>query len=333
MNSINRKSTIRLKAVLVFLIVPALLLEGCGAASFAYAYDIDNPKNAFRFENHNSSAVAASFAQELAVTDSDVIVGEEIDTGEESYGAAGLFSISDRKTVYCRNAFATLYPASLTKVMTALVALEEGNPDQVLTFTDSCVVTEDKAQVIGMNPGDTMTLDQALHILLLYSANDIANLIAVGLDGSVDSFCDKMNEKALKLGATNTHFVNPNGLHDENHYTCVYDLYLIFNEAVKNEEFKEIISMAEYSTSYKDPEGNAKDFQCENTNRYLKGQINAPTNATVIGGKTGTTLSAGACLLTLARSTSGKQYITCVLKGDNIDVTYAKTNSLLELLE
>ncbi len=273
-----------------------------------------------------------SFASDLCVVDTDVINGEEIQTGPDSYASAVLFSVNDRETLYSRNAFATLYPASMTKVMSALVALEAGNPDQVLTFTEECVVNEDGAQKIDLVPGDTMTLDQALHILILYSANDVANLIATGISGSVDAFCNKMNERARSLGATNTHFTNPNGLQDENHYTCAYDMYLIFNEAIKNEEFKEIIGMSEYSTSYKDSEGNPKDFKCETTNRYLKGQMNAPTNVTVVGGKTGTTLAAGACLVLLSRSSSGKQYISCVMKGDNIDVTYDKTNSLMSLI-
>ena len=305
---------------------------GCSGKQYSYAFDVNNPKNAFRFENHNSDAVAKSFASDLAVVDGDVLNGEEVESGEDSYSSAVLFSINDSETVYSRNAFATLYPASMTKVMTAMVALEEGDPDRILTFTEACEVTEDGAQKIDLSPGDTMTLDQALHILLLYSANDVANLIAVGLEGSVDSFCEKMNKRALELGATNTHFTNPNGLHDENHYTCAYDMYLMFNEAVKNDEFKQIIGMMDYSTSYKDADGNPKDFQCETTNRYLKGQVNAPTNVTVVGGKTGTTMAAGSCLVLLSRSASGKQYISCVMRGDNIDVTYAKTNALLELI-
>lgn len=334
MNSIDRNFLSAFKryiCVLTALCVSAPL-TGCSGKQYSYAFDVNNPKNAFRFENHNSSAVASSFANSLAVVDSDVTAGDEIDAGSDSYASAILFSVNDSQVLYSKNAFATLYPASMTKVMTAMVALEEGDPDRVLTFTEACEVTEEGAQKIDLKPGDTMTLDQALHILLLYSANDVANLIAVGLDGTIDGFCSKMNDKALKIGATNTHFTNPNGLHDENHYTSAYDMYLIFNEAIKNEEFKQIIGMADYSTSYKDADGNPIEFECSTTNRYLKGQLNAPTNVTVIGGKTGTTLAAGACLVLLSRSSSGKQYISCVMKGNNIDVTYDKTNSLLELI-
>ncbi len=334
MSSINHKLLLRIKKYAAVLVAFCLILTqtGCSGKQYSYAFDVNNPKNAFRFENHNSAAVAKSFAGDLAVVDGDVDAGEEVESGADSYASAVLFSVNDSETVYSRNAFATLYPASMTKVMTAMVAMEEGDPDRILTFTEACQVTEEGAQKIDLVPGDTMTLDQALHILLLYSANDVANLIAVGLDGSIDGFCDKMNKRALELGATKTHFANPNGLHDENHYTCAYDMYLMFNEAIKNEEFKQIIGMMDYSTSYKDADGNPKEFKCETTNRYLKGQVNAPTNVTVVGGKTGTTLAAGACLVLLSRSASGKQYISCVMKGDNIDVTYAKTNALLELI-
>ena len=334
MSSINHKLLLRIKKYAAVLAAFCLVLTqtGCSGKQYSYAFDVNNPKNAFRFENHNSTAVAKSFAGDLAVVEGDVDAGEEVESGADSYASAVLFSVNDSETVYSRNAFATLYPASMTKVMTAMVAMEEGNPDRILTFTEACQVTEEGAQKIDLAPGDTMTLDQALHILLLYSANDVANLIAVGLDGSIEGFCDKMNKRALELGATKTHFANPNGLHDENHYTCAYDMYLMFNEAIKNEEFKQIIGMMDYSTSYKDADGNPKEFKCETTNRYLKGQVNAPTNVTVVGGKTGTTLAAGACLVLLSRSASGKQYISCVMKGDNIDVTYAKTNALLELI-
>ena len=125
-----------------------------------------------------------------------------------------------------------MYPASLTKVMTALVALQNASPDTVLTATDSVKITESGAQLCGLKAGDTMTLDQALHILLMYSANDAAMLIAENIGGSVDHFVEMMNEEAQRLGATNTSFANPHGLSDDNHYTSAYDLYLIFNEEV-----------------------------------------------------------------------------------------------------
>ena len=104
-----------------------------------------------------------------------------------------------------------------------------------------------------------MTLDQALHILLMYSANDAAMLIAENVGGSVDHFVEMMNEEAMRLGATNTSFANPHGLSDDNHFTTAYDLYLIFNEAIKYDSFNEIIHMTSYQTTFYDKDGKAKE--------------------------------------------------------------------------
>ena len=134
--------------------------------------------------------------------------------------------------------------------MTALVALENASLDQVLTATSAVNITESGAQLCGLKPGDTMTLDQALLILLVYSANDVAMLIAENIGGTTDHFIEMMNEEAKRLGATNTQFMNPHGLTQDGHYTTAYDLYLIFNEAIKYETFNEIIHMTNYQTTY-----------------------------------------------------------------------------------
>ena len=229
-----------------------------------------------------------------------------------------------------KNAHERLYPASLTKVMTALVALQNASPDSVLTATDSVKITESGAQLCGLKAGDTMTLDQALHILLIYSANDAAMLIAENIGGSVDHFVEMMNEEAQRLGATNTSFANPHGLSDDNHYTSAYDLYLIFNEAIKYDSFNEIIHMTSYQTAYYDKDGKAKELTVNNTNRFLRGDFQAPENITVIGGKTGTTNAAGHCLILLSRDTSGAPYISVILNSSASDVLYPEMVQLLE---
>ena len=310
-----------------------IVLSGCGSKKFDYAFDVNNSQSAFRFETSNDNDIADSFASDLAVVDGDIIAGEEVSTGENSYASAILVNADSNEVLYSKNANAQLYPASMTKVMTALVALENCDKDKILTADANCLISEDGAQVAGLQVGDTMTLDQALHILLIYSANDVAVMIADNIGGSIDGFADMMNEKAKQLGATNTHFVNPHGLHDENHYTTAYDMYLMFNAACKYEEFSEIINMSSYTTSYKHASGSEAEFTCSNTNRFITGKIYAPTNITVMGGKTGTTLAAGACLVMLSKDTKGASYISCVMKGTNIDATYGKTKAMLEIIE
>ncbi len=313
-------------------IASVMLFTSCGSKSYSVPFDINTTKSAFRFETNNSSNIADSFASNLAVVSGDEIPGEEISFGADSYGSAILVDVGNHEVMYARNATAKLYPASMTKVLTAIVALESASLDTVLTANENCVYTESDVQKIGLRPGDSMTLDQALHLLLIYSANDVAALIAENIGGSIDGFSTMMNEKAKELGATNSHFVNPHGLHDEQHFTTAYDMYLLFNEAIKNDTFVQIIGMNTYTTTYKDSEGKEITFSCDATNRFLKGLVVSPSNITVVGGKTGTTIAAGACLVQLARDSAGRDYITCVMKGNNIDVTYGKTNSLLSLI-
>ena len=134
--------------------------------------------------------------------------------------------------------------------MTALVAMENGSGDMLLTASENVTKLESGAQTCGIKEGDQMTLNQALHLLLINSANDAAVLIAEGIAGSIEGFSEMMNAEALNLGATNTHFVNPHGLSDDNHYTTVYDMYLITNAAIQYDRFNEIIHMKEYQTVY-----------------------------------------------------------------------------------
>ena len=248
MRYINRPGFKKLQAVFTSVLVAAAS-AGCGGQEIVLPYDGNTTNSSFRFESSDAGNSAASFAENLCIPEGDNLAGEEIAEGADAYGAAGFFDIKNKKTLYSRNVYTRMYPASLTKVMTALVAIENCDLDKVLRADESCVVTEPDATKIGLKAGDSMTLDQALHMLLIYSANDVANLIAVNVGGSIDGFAQLMNERAVKLGATNTHFVNPNGLHDDNHYTTPYDMYLIFNEAVKYGKFIEIISMSEYKAT------------------------------------------------------------------------------------
>lgn len=271
------------------------------------------------------SDTAVPFASDLCVVNSNI---NESDVSIQASGAA-LFDINNRNTLYAKNVHEKLYPASLTKVMTALVALKHGSGDMILTASPNVKILEADAQVCGIKAGDQMTLTQALHLLLINSANDAAIMIAEGIAGSVEAFADMMNEEALLLGATNTHFVNPHGLSDDNHYSTVYDMYLITNAAVKYEMFNEIIHMTTYTTVYQDSSSNSKEVTVNSTNFYLQGTAEAPSGITVLGGKTGTTNAAGHCLILLSRDASSNPYISIIMRADNRDNLYSQMTDLL----
>lgn len=301
---------------------------GCGDLSYEMAYQVDSDISSFNAVARQETRTAAPFAADLCV-----IVGNNIkdDSADMSSAeAAGLFGLDEREVIFAKNVHERLYPASLTKVMTALVALENGRLNQVLTASNAVNITEAGAQLCGLKSGDTMTLDQALRILIVYSANDVAMLIAENIGGSVEGFVQMMNDKAKEIGATNTNFMNPHGLTDLNHYTTAYDLYLIFNEAIKYETFNEIIHMSGYQTVYYDKDGREKNFDKRTTNRFVNGGQKAPANVTVIGGKTGTTSAAGHCLILLSRDESGSPYISVILRSETTDSLYAGMEDLLE---
>lgn len=315
-------------AYICLLSVCVLVLTGCGSLSYDMAYSTDSPVSSFNVVSRQNSATATPFAADLCVVTDDVAEGTDVDMSQAT--AAILFSLDDNRVIYAKNAHEVLHPASLTKVMTALVALRYGSLDQQLTATSAVNITESGAQLCGLKAGDTMTMDQALRILLLYSANDAAMMIAEGVGGSVDHFVEMMNEEARRLGATNTNFANPHGLTDANHYTTAYDLYLIFNEAMKYETFSEIIQMTGYQTVYYDKDGKEKTFDKSTTNLFIRGDYSAPANVTVTGGKTGTTSAAGHCLMLRARDVNGAPYISIVMGVPSTDELYQGMIDLLD---
>lgn len=300
---------------------------GCGNQTYEMAYSPDYPVSSYRMEAvEENTDVAAPFARELCVADGNIMTDTDVDMKASS---AGLFAIDSSNTVYAKNIYEKLAPASLTKVMTALVALKYGSPDDMLTASANVKITESGAVLCGIKEGDQMTLAQALHLLLINSANDAAVMIAEGVGGSIEGFCNLMNQEAKAIGATNSNFVNPHGLTADNHYVTAYDMYLMFNEALKYDLFGEIIHMPSYSTVYKDKEGKDKEISVNSSNRYLLGDADAPDSVTVIGGKTGTTNAAGHCLILFSKDSSGKSYISVILRSEGRDSLYSEMTDLL----
>ena len=301
---------------------------GCGATTTPISYNMNSEVSAFRIIHNTEDKKIDAFASALCVGNEDVTENTDVDMSQAT--AAGLFDINNHNIIYAKNIHKRLYPASLTKILTAIVALEHGNPNSILTVTDDVLITESGAQLCGLEPGDTLTLNQALHALLIYSANDAANAIAVHIGGSQEGFVEMMNDTAASLGATGSHFVNAHGLADDNHYTTAYDLYLLFEKAIKYELFREIIHMNSYETVYQDSLGNDKEMSFTATNLYLKGTYKAPDKVTVIGGKTGTTNQARNCLIMLSKDTAGNPYISVILSSAKRQIMYEQMTDLLE---
>ena len=321
------KCTNRKIANCMIMILLCLSMAGCRADKYDMAYDLNSNISSFRFSEEQAEEAARGFATDLCVTLKASVSANDVQIEESA--AALLCDLNKKEILYAKNQYEQMEPASLTKVMTALIALKYGNLDDIYTASANVEITESGASLIGLKEGDTMTLEQALHGLLMSSGNDAAVLIAEGISGSVEQFCALMNEEAKALGATRCSFKNPHGLTEEGHYVTAYDLYLIFKEVIQYDEFNEIINAPTYSTVYKDREGKSKELSCESTNLYIKGTYNPPENVKIIGGKTGTTSSARNCLILYAKDTAGNPYISVILKCSERGILYEEMTDLL----
>ena len=218
-----------------------------------------------------------------------------------SAGSAILIRADNGECIAAYNADARCGMASTTKIMTAIVAIEYGDLDQKCTIPDKAIGVEGSS--LYLKRGEQMTLRELLYGLMLQSANDAAEAIAILIDGSVEAFADRMNQKASALGLTNTHFTNPHGLADENHYTTAKDLAALSAYALKNTTFREICST--YKTTIPACEGVRWLI---NHNKMLKIYEGA------CGIKTGFTKATGRCLVSAAER-DGVQLIAVTLNA------------------
>ena len=322
------KSKFRL---LSLFISAAFLITGCGT-DYASPYSASVLASEMAGRGFTADLKADSFATNLAiVTENIPVEGIELSTAVESYL---LVDVNHRTILASYDANRQIHPASTTKLMTALVALENCSMDEKIILGDEVTGFAYDETVLPGKVGDSMTMDQALHFMLMYSANDIANAIAVHVGGSISNFCNMMNEKAREIGATNTHFSNPHGLDADDHLTTAYDLYLILSECIKYEKFVEIVSSSEYSTVYYNAQGKNVDKTVRSTDLFIRTDkdVNAPAGITVIGGKTGTTGKAGHCLIVLCKDSAGNPYISCVMGTTDTDTLYAHQKALMSLI-
>ena len=307
-------------------LMAGFLLCSCGKKEEALDRPYSFTERSFPVELTDSTdGYASLFASDLCVVTDESQYSPSDTTSE----AAGLFDITDGQVMYSKNAFERLYPASITKVMTALIAIKYGDLTDTVTVTEDAVITEAGATLAGIHPGDQLTMEQLLYGLMLPSGNDAGAAIAVHMAGSIDAFAELMNREAQKLGATGTHFMNPHGLTNADHYTTAYDLYLIFNEALKQPEFRKVTGTTSYTADYTDGSGNPVSTTWEGGNWYMVGQRQTPDGLTVFSGKTGTTSAAGFCLIMASRDQKEKEYISVVLKAPSRPGLYDNMTNII----
>ena len=309
--------------------IAAVFMSGCGQTVVSYdnPYDIYSTSADYGLASEGAGSEKTYFSQNLCVAD-DVNIGNDTTDSQVAEGA-GTFNLATNTVTYAQNIYEKLYPASTTKILTAYIALKYGNLEDYVTVSENAANQASDSSVCGLKAGDVVQLKDLLYGMMLKSGNDAAIAIAEHIGGSVEGFADMMNQEALAMGATRSHFVNPNGLPDENHYTSVYDLYLIFRAALQNETFVQIISTTSYDVTYQAGDGTIEEHTWENTNQYLSGHAKSPDGFTVIGGKTGTTGDAGYCLVLYSMNEQSQPIISIVLKADGKSNLYLLMNEML----
>ena len=234
----------------------------------------------------------------------------DMDTGAILYG----------KSIYDKH-----YPASITKIMTLLVAVENGNLDDVITCSPEVYNIEAESSNAGIAPGEKVTLRQALYGLMLESANDLGMAIAVHIAGSISDFARMMNDKAKELGCVNTNFVNPHGLHNSDHYVCAYDMALISKAAYSNEICRDFMGTIEANIP---PTNMTEETRYFINHQRLLREDSDYYQSWCTGGKTGYTSDAWNTLVTFGEKNDLR--LVCVLLEENgSDRSYLETTDLM----
>lgn len=256
-------------------------------------------------------------------------------------GAAIVVDGDHNEVLYDFNAHERMYPASLTKIMTSLVVLRaidsgELSLDTQITASAEAVRLPEGSSTAGIKAGEVLTVEQLLYCDLVPSANEACNILAEAVAGSVDAFVERMNALAAGLGAENTHFTNPHGLHDPDHYTTAYDLYLMARAAMEYEVFRTIVSTARYVLPATNLSG---ERVLHTTNLHLSNwYVVGYTYSRAIGIKTGNTGEAGRCLASAAVDDQGRTFYCIILgseyaydeQGNYVRYSFAESERLLE---
>lgn len=286
-----------------------------GSQSYEY-YDVGNDRNA-NFLTGRASEVC--------------IPSQDTNSDETSEYVYGLYRITDHEVLEQYHITEQIYPASTTKLLTTMVALKYCDLSESVVFSHHAShIGVYGAVLCGFEEGDTVLLGDLISAFLVCSGNDAGIAIAEHVSGSVENFAELMNAEAKKLGAVDSHFTNPHGLHDANHYTTAYDMYLILDELVHYNKFISTISQHSCTIEYQDANGNVKSKTFESTNLFFNGTFKAPEGITIIGGKTGTTNAAGCCLMLYFKDETGYYYIAEVFHAPSYEILYGTMIKLMQ---
>ncbi len=310
-----------------------ILLCGCSKeAKVLNEFEMQN-NSAISYITDSNLTKAEGFASDLAVVPLD---STNSPNSEKLYSeAAILVDATTGEVLFQKNPHKKEYPASTTKVLTALLAIKYGDHNGIVKVgSEEVTFYEDNVVVCDYRVGDEIPFDIALHGALMASGNDAAGVLARFAKDDLSDFADLMNEEVKALGATNSHFVNPHGLYNDEHYTTAYDLYLIYKEAIKYDYFLDAISCMAYSNTFtRKTSYSTYQIPCAYSTSvpFYTGLAVAPSHIEIMGGKSGYTEVARRSYVLHARA-NGHDYICVVLKSDSYDYMCADLTYLLSYI-
>ena len=307
-----------------------ILLSGCGwsdksvllAHEHGLSEDVDSV-----------SSLTAGTQQwsgtQLCIPDEQAMYEDE----EINAQTALLFRLDQPEAVYAKNVYQEMNPASITTLFTAYVVLQNKELSDTVTVTADAVSNLYRTSTVGLEQGDQLTVEQLLYGMLLCSGVDAANVLAIETAGSMEAFVRMMNAAAEDCGCVDTQFENPNGLTATGHYTSAYDIYLILRRLSEDERFMKIISAGTYEAVYKDADGNKKEETYTSTVQYVEDGVSQIGSVSIVGGKTGTTQSAGHCLALICENGEGERYLAVVMKASSRDRLYEQIEHIVKKIQ
>ncbi len=328
-----------MKRILCVLLVVTLLVgvTGCGKKEKNLLGDYDAADSVVH--NDVGALVQASYAPLLSqfyicnftpdMLSTDYVFDEE---KPDRNGSVFVINRTKNELVFGYKMDKLFFPASITKLMTALVVLNRCKTDEMVTISKE-IAEMARGSVVELNEGDVMTIHDLLLCMLVASANNAALALAVYVAGNEESFVEMMNNEMKKLGGQTTTFKNASGLHDEKHKTTPYDMYIVYQECMKFKEFREMISLTEKRYNYTDASGAQRSRTVKTTNCFklndAKHHYDYPNSIAILGGKTGTTNSAGYCMILHIKNSYGTEYIIGVFRAETEAKLYGKLNDLM----
>ena len=259
---------------------------------------------------------------------------EPFDDSKADAGTVMLFNAETGQEIFTQNADEKIYPASTTKLMSALIAAESGKLDDEVKVGEEVTAFGEESSLMELKAGETISARDILYGMMLVSGNDAAAAMAVHLAGSIDAFAAQMNTKAQELGMTGTHFTNPHGVHDDNHYTTGADMKKLAMAVFQNNELMQIADTKTYTVQPTDKVTETR--QLKNTNQLIYTDPEHPEDGVFYyeyadGMKTGLTPQAGACLV--ASATKGDLSLVALIFNDTSDEYNSRWNIAKELFD